>query len=140
MKSWKKFKKQKRQIDSKFNVRYIVVHMTGTRTTLTEIDKLPYHYLITKAGKLINLRPLQPHEGTIEVALAGGINAKGIHKDTRTDQQKLTLFNTIVLLSESFPEASIVGADELYIYGFANPGFNVREWLLEYLPTYLQAA
>jgi hypothetical protein len=140
MKSWKQFKKEKAQIDGKFNVRYIVVHTTGTKTSLNELDKLPYHYLITKAGKLINLRPLQSHEGTIEVAYAGGLNGKGIHKDTRTEQQKITLFNTLVLLSESFPEANIVGADELYVYGFANPGFNVREWLVSYLPTFLQAA
>ncbi|OSZ78127.1 hypothetical protein CAP35_07640 [Chitinophagaceae bacterium IBVUCB1] len=140
MKSWKKFKKKKKQESSLFNIRYIVVHSTGTRTALHELDKLPYHYLITKTGKLINLRPLQAHEGTIEVALTGGIDKSGIHTDTRTPQQNDTLFNTLVLLNESFPEAKIVGANEVYVYGFKNPGFEVREWLCDYLPSFLPAA
>lgn len=126
----------------KYNVRYIVVHTTGTRAdrTFKELDKLPYHYVITPSGRLINLKPLQPKDGTIEIALLGGLNRWGIHADTCTGPQEDTLFNTLILLTEAYPEAQIAGADEMYAYGFANPGFNVREWISEYIPAFLQVA
>ena len=126
----------------KFNIRYIVVHTTGTKpgVAIKELDKLPYHYLITQGGRLINIKPLQPLDGSIEVALSGGLNKKGNHVDTRTGAQEDTLFNTLVMLTEAYPEATIVGADELYVYGFSNPGFDVKNWLNDYIPAFLQAA
>ena len=124
------------------NTRHIVVHSTGTRQDMQvrELDKLAYHFLITKSGRLINIRPLSHSNGKIEVAWLGGLDKRGRHVDNRTEEQKETLFNTLVVLSEQFPLASIVGADELYVYGFANPGFDIKIWLKSYLPPFLQAA
>lgn len=136
MKNWKK-KKAK----LKFAIRHIVVHQTGTKpgVVLRELDKLPYHYVITKAGKLVNVRPMKRTDRTIEVALSGGMDRYGNHMDGRTEAQKETLFNTLVMLTESFPDAQIVGADELYVYGFPNPSFNIKVWLGNYIPAFLAA-
>lgn len=140
MKTWKQYKKKKKQTAKNFNVRYIVVHTTGTRSALRELDSLPYHYLITKTGKVINLRPLSPLDGTIEVALSGGINKLGNHVDTRTPEQTVALFQTLAMLSVSFQEAKVVGADEVYVYAYANPCFNVRDFMNNYVPSILLAA
>src|SRR5436305_12850627 len=125
MKYLRKKRKLKKQ---KFNVRYIVVHTTGTRpgVVMRELDKLPYHYLITQGGRLINIKPLEPTDGTIEVAMSGGLDKHGNHVDKRSERQNETLFNTLVMLTEAYPEATIKAADELYLYGFPNPGFDVR--------------
>lgn len=136
MKNWKK--KQKK---NKFAIKYIVVHQTGTKpgVVLRELDKLPYHYVITKAGKLVNVQPMKPSGCTIEVALSGGMDSYGNHMDGRTEAQKETLFNTLVMLTEAYPDAEIIGADELYVYGFPNPGFNIKAWLQNYIPAFLVA-
>lgn len=126
----------------RFAIKYIVIHKTGTKpgVALKDLDALPYHYIVTKGGKLINIRPLQPTDGTIEIAISGGVDRHGNQVDGRTEEQNETLFNSLVMLVESFPSAKIVGADELYIYGFSNPGFDVKSWIHSYIPAFLQAA
>ena len=123
-------------------IKYIVVHSTSTRTDMLvrDMDKLPYHFLITRSGKLISLKPRLATDETIEVAWLGGLDRQGRHVDNRSERQGQTLFNTLVLLSEQYEEAHIVGADELYVYGYSNPGFDLKEWLAEYIPAFLQAA
>lgn len=139
MKCLRKKRTPKKQ---KFNIRYIVVHTTGTRpgVVMRELDKLPYHYLITQGGRLINIKPLQLTDGTIEVAMSGGLDKHGNHVDKRSERQNETLFNTLVMLTEAYPDATIKSADELYLYGFPNPGFHVRGWIHNYIPLFLQAA
>lgn len=154
MESWKKKKakmknrkmiapgRQKEAKVQRFDVKYIAVHKTGTRpgVAIKNLDKLPYHYLITMGGKLINVKPLLPVDGVIEVALSGGVDKKGKQVDSRTEEQNETLFNTLIMLNEAFPEAKIVGANELYVFGFDNPGFDIAIWLNSYIPAFLQAA
>jgi hypothetical protein len=107
---------------------------------LSELDQLPYHYLITKAGKLLNLKPVKISDGTIEVALVGGLDKDGNRVDCRTHRQNEVLFNTLIQLSERYRQSKIVGADKLYVYSFANPGFDVQSWIAAYTPDFLQAA
>lgn len=122
-------------------IRHIVVHSTATRRMLVnDMDKLPYHFLVTRGGKLLNLKPRAVTDSTIEVAWLGGLDRRGRHVDNRTEQQNETLFNTLVLLSERYGEAHIVAADELYVYAHANPGFDLKEWLAAYIPAFLEAA
>lgn len=131
----------KRNVRQDNNVRYIVVHCTGTRRMLVnEMDKLPYHFVITRAGRLINLKPIAPTDGTVELAWLGGLDKNGRHVDNRTGEQNETLFNTLLVLTEKFDEAEIVGADKLYVYGHPNPGFDLKAWLNDYIPTFLQEA
>lgn len=124
------------------HIRYIVVHSTGTKPDmlLSDLDKLPYHYIISKAGRLLNLKAPGAKDGTIEVALVGGLDREGNRVDCRTAQQNETLFNTLVLLSERYPQAKIVSADQLYVYAYSNPGFDLQQWIADYVPEFLQAA
>lgn len=124
------------------NICYIAVHSTGTKADilLSELDRLPYHYLVTKAGKLLNLKSVKPQDGTIDIALIGGLDKEGNRVDCRTHRQNETLFNTLVLLSERHRQAKIIAADQLYVYGFANPGFDVLGWIAGYTPGFLQVA
>ncbi len=132
----------RRNVRQNTNVRYIVVHCTGTKPNMLvrELDKLPYHFIITRNGRLINLKPISANDGTIEVAWIGGLDKHGNHVDNRTEEQNETLFNTLLVLTEKFDEAEITGADKLYIYGHPNPGFDLKAWLNEYIPAFLQDA
>lgn len=131
----------KRSGDSS-NVHYIVVHSTGTKSDmlLSELDRLRYHYVVTKAGLLLNLKPVKAQDGTIEIALVGGLDKDGNRVDCRTPRQNETLFNTLVRLTEKHTRAKISAADKLYIYGSPNPGFDVLDWIAGYTPKFLQAA
>lgn len=132
----------KRNVKQDTNVRYIVVHSTSSRPGMLvkEIDKLPFHFLITRNGRLINLKPILPTDGTVEVAWLGGLDKHGRHVDNRTELQNETLFNTLLVLTEKFDEAEITSADKLYVYGYANPGFDLKGWLNDYIPAFLQDA
>jgi len=123
------------------HVRHIVVHNTGTRPDMRvrELDKLPYHFIITRGGKLLNLKPVRKEDKTVEVAWLGGLDRYGRHTDNRTEEQSDTLFDTLVLLTDRFPEAQITPADNLYLYGYANPGFDLIAWLNDYIPAFLAA-
>ncbi|HVI45229.1 MAG TPA: hypothetical protein VM802_10175 [Chitinophaga sp.] len=124
------------------NIRYIVVHSSFTKNDLplNALENLPYHYVITKSGRLLSLHEVHPKDGTIELALLGGMDKEGNHVDSRTVHQNETLFNTLVMLTERFPDAHIKSADQLYVYSFPNPGFNIQQWLTEYLPALLLVA
>jgi len=124
------------------NVKYLVVHNTCSRQDMLvkEMDKLPFHFLITRNGRLISLKPIQPADGTIEIAWLGGLDKHGRHVDNRTEHQNETLFNTLLVLTERFDDAEIIGADKLYVYGYSNPGFDLKAWLNDYIPAFLQAA
>ncbi len=132
----------KRNVKQDTDVRYIVVHSTSSRPDmmLREIDKLPFHFLITRNGRLINLKPMLPTDFTVEIAWLGGLDKHGRHVDNRTEQQNETLFNTLLVLTEKFDEAEIISADKLYVYGYANPGFDLKAWLNDYIPAFLQDA
>lgn len=124
------------------NIRYIVVHTTSSKPDMpvTELDKLPYHYLITPAGKLLSLKPVSPKDGTVELALIGGMDKDGGRVDNRTHRQNETLFSTLVQFCDRFPQAKIVPADKLYVYPYANPGFDLQQWLSGYVPVFLSMA
>jgi|GEM_PF-1638555 len=136
----KKIHSIKRKNDSSY-VRFIVVHNTATKPDmlLSELDRLQYHYLITKAGILLSLKSVKAQDGTIEIALVGGLDKEGNRVDCRTPRQNETLFNTLVLLTERHKLAKIIAADRLYVYGFPNPGFDVLDWIANYTPNFLKA-
>lgn len=122
------------------NVKHIVIHNTGTPINKpnVDLDTLPYHFVITANGKLVSIREFKPDLTTVEIALIGGVSRKGIHCDTRTPKQSEVLFDTLVSLCDIFYKATITGADQIYVYSHANPGFDVKEWLQNYIPDFLQ--
>jgi hypothetical protein len=125
-----------------YNIRYIVVHITGTKPDmlLSDLDKLPYHFLVSRAGKLLNLKKTLSTDGTIEIALIGGLDKEGNRVDCRTERQNETLFNKLVQLLEKYPKARIVPADKVYVYAYPNPGFDLQQWITDYVPAFLRAA
>jgi hypothetical protein len=117
---------------SKYNVRYIVVHSTQTLPTEMHIAT-PYHLLIHRSGRIEQSKKLQATDGCLQLAYVGGVEKNKEKKDTRTSKQTEILFQQIVQLSEQFPTAKIVGADE--IFGDKHhPGFTLKEWLKNYMP------
>lgn len=122
-------------------ITHIVVHCTATNPDMLvrDMEQLPYHFIITPSGKLTNLRPVSRRDSKVHIAWLGGLDKNGRHVDNRTDEQQETLFNSLIVLSERFDQAGITGAGELYPYGFANPGFDLKAWLQEYIPVFLDA-
>ena len=123
-------------------MRHIVIHSTQTppNISLSDVDKMPYHYIITKAGKLLKAKEFTAKDTACEIALLGGLDKEGNRCDTRTAAQSEALFNLLVLTTELFPRATIVPADQLYVYSYANPGYDLKGWLNDYIPEFLQAA
>jgi hypothetical protein len=121
-------------------VKYIVIHTTATKPSIgtKELDKMRYHFVITRDGNFVCIRPVNTRSTKIHVALLGGLDNHGRHVDCRTERQNDALFNTLILLVERFDKAKIVGADTLSPYGFANPGFDIKAWLGSYIPKVLE--
>ena len=113
---------------------------TPINKVIENYDNLPYHFVITRNGRLKLGKELTSDNQTIEVALVGGLNKSGKHCDTRTTEQSEALFTVLSILTEVLPDAQIVGADQIYVYNHVNPGFDVKEWLNEYIPEFLQHA
>jgi hypothetical protein len=124
------------------DIRHIVVHSTDTppHTSVQELDNIPYQYVITKGGKALKFKEIARNNKTIDIAYLGGMDRKGNRCDTRTAVQNESMFRVLVQLTELFPKATIIGADELYVYSHANPGFDMKHWLNNYIPEFLQAA
>jgi N-acetylmuramoyl-L-alanine amidase len=122
----------------KTNVRYIVVH--STQTLPNELHQtVPFHFIIYRNGKIVREKKLGKADACVQIAYLGGIDKDRKAADTKTDQQCETLFKALVMLSEKYPEAKIVGADE--IFGNVNdPGFNVKEWLKNFVPKSINPA
>lgn len=121
-------------------ITHIVVHCTGTDPVqVIDLRHLPYHFVVTSQGQLVNIRPVQSNNKKVKIAWLGGMDGTGNHTDNRTELQKETLFNTLVLLSELFPDAQIIGADQSATCLFPNPGFDLKKWLAEYIPAFLES-
>ena len=56
------------------------------------------------------------------------IDANGLPKDMRSDLQRRSMTDLIELLKETFPEAMVVGHNQLSAYNKANicPGFKIN--------------
>ena len=123
-------------------IRHIVIHSTTTvpNCTVHDLSNVPYHYVITKRGKVLKFREIESKNTCIEIAYLGGLNRAGKHCDNRTAAQNDGLFRVLVQLTDFFPKATIIGADKIYVYSHANPGFDIKSWLNDYIPEFLQAA
>lgn len=120
-------------------ITHIIVHCTGTDPVrVIDLRRQPYHFVVTSQGQLVNIRPVRRLNRKVKIAWIGGMDGTGNHTDNRTEPQKETLFTTLVLLSERFPEAQIIGADQCGTSSFPDPGFDVKKWLAAYIPAFLE--
>ena len=114
-------------------VKLLIVHCSATRcdrpysvesliaTGEARFGQVSYHYYVRRNGDVIPLLP-ESIQGvharhynycSIGICYEGGLNAKGIADDTRTEAQKHSLYELLVALREEYPEARIIGHCEL---------------------------
>lgn len=125
----------------------IILHCTATREglnyTLADVTSwhkakgyrtIGYHYLIDLEGKVLKGRPIEVvgahalghNQYSIGVCYVGGLDAMGAPKDTRTMRQKFALSTLLMQLHARFPQARIIGHNEVSIK--ACPCFNAVEY------------
>ncbi|WP_395060006.1 N-acetylmuramoyl-L-alanine amidase [Flavobacterium sp.] len=129
------------------NIKYIAVHCTATAQT-AKIEAIQnywrehlgwtmpgYHFIIKADGALVNLLPIEKvsngvkgfNSETINICYIGGIDKKGVPKDTRTIEQKATLLATLKVLKNKFPTAIIQGHRDFPKVKKACPSFDARK-------------
>lgn len=111
-------------------VKYIIVHCSATPEgkdyTAADIDRwhrqqgwecIGYHYVVRLDGMLEPGRSIK-YQGahckplnavSIGICYIGGLSKDGKPKDTRTDVQKMVLYNFLAELKEQYPDAEIHG-------------------------------
>jgi N-acetylmuramoyl-L-alanine amidase len=145
---------------TKRNIQYIVVHCTATQPEAT-IESIKnywkehlgwsapgYHYIIERDGTIVNLLPEEQisngvlgfNTSCINIAYIGGIDRQGKPIDNRSEAQTESLFNKIVELTESYPNAIVQGHRDFPNQNRACPYFDVKKWMREYIPPVAQAA
>jgi N-acetylmuramoyl-L-alanine amidase len=137
------------------NIQFIVIHCTATQpsTSIEDIKKywrdvrgwkdVPgYHYVIQPDGEIVQLldesknsNGVHAHNSAcINMAYIGGIDKEGKPKDTRTQAQQHAMFDKIIALTESYPQAKVLGHRDFPNVAKACPSFDVKTWLANYHP------
>ena len=112
----------------------IVIHCTATRAdrplSPSELTKMHrkrgfkccgYHYYVRTDGEICTMRPVERvgahargyNERSIGIAYEGGLDGKGLPRDTRTPAQKAALTQLLQELGRHFPAALTVGHRDL---------------------------
>ena len=130
----------------------IFVHCSATKPSMDidvkEIDrwhrergflKVGYHFVIKRDGTKEIGRDLMEagahvktyNHRSIGICLVGGVAETDINvwEDNFKPEQYATLYNLLVDLKEKFPDAKIMGHNE--VSSKACPSFNVQEWLVK---------
>jgi N-acetylmuramoyl-L-alanine amidase len=128
------------------SIKYIAVHCTATAQTAT-IEAIQnywrehlgwqtpgYHFIIKADGALVNLLPIEKvsngvkgfNSETINISYIGGIDKKGVPKDTRTIAQKEILLDILKVLKGKFPSAIIQGHRDFPNVKKACPSFDAK--------------
>ena len=111
-------------------IKYIVLHCSATKEGvpfgIEDIDrwhrqrgfrKVGYHYVILLDGTIRKGRDIAQvgahvqgsNANSIGICYIGGLDADGKPNDTRTEEQKASLFFLLQQLREQFPDAMICG-------------------------------
>ena len=128
------------------SINEIIIHCAATKEgkafTADDIDTwhkkrgfrcIGYHFVILLDGRLQVGRPVEEigahvtghNQHSIGICYIGGLDKNGKAKDTRTPEQKESMYKLLRILHNKFPKATIHGHRE-----FANkacPCFNVLE-------------
>lgn len=131
-------------------ITHIIIHCTATRAdrsfsvqSLEASHKargfltIGYHYYITRDGQVHPCRPesmvgahaLHHNAHSIGICYEGGLDARGLPADTRTDAQKRSMAALLRSLRLDYPDASIIGHRDLPGVKKACPCFDVKAWL-----------
>jgi len=128
-------------------INYLVVHCTATQPK-TEIESIEsywkntlkwkssgYHYIIKANGEIVNLLSIDKvsngvggyNSQIINISYIGGIDKKGIPKDTRTPEQKASILKLLKELKNKFPDAKIQGHRDFPKVNKACPSFDAKK-------------
>ena len=137
-------KKSRRRIDA------IVVHCTASKTdkdlTVADVRRMHkakgwadigYHYLVRLDGTvepgrdvdLIGAHVSGHNAHTIGVCYVGGLDANGKPRDTRTENQKNSLLNLLMMLKAAYPKAIIKGHRDYSPDKNGNGTIEPSEWI-----------
>lgn len=129
-------------------IELIIMHCSATpegrNVTVDEVriwhrqkgwSDIGYHYFIELDGTIRKGRPVGiagahargKNSNSIGICYAGGCDSEMKPKDTRTQQQLISMRTLLVELKQKFPEATIHGHNEFS--SKACPSFNVQEYL-----------
>ena len=110
-----------------------VVHCSATRsdrpysvenlisTGVAKYGQASYHWFVRRNGNIVPILPESVRGAhargynrcSIGICYEGGINTKGKNDDTRTPQQKASLYELLKQLHRDYPKARIIGHREL---------------------------
>jgi N-acetylmuramoyl-L-alanine amidase len=142
----------------KRNIKYIVVHCTATpvHATIQSIQdywrnhlgwKSPgYHYIIKRNGQVVRLQDEAKiangvagfNTSSIHLSYIGGVDKDNKPTDNRTTEQKDAMFDLIMRLSHTYPNAEIKGHRDFPNVHKDCPSFNVNQWLKNHVPSIVQ--
>lgn len=133
-------------------VHLIVIHCSATKEneTFTEIELekshrqrglngIGYHYYIRRDGNIKSTRPVRKpgaharghNLDSIAICYEGGLNQRGVPKDTRTEWQKHSMIVLIRALLTDFPMCHICGHRDLPQIPDDNSLIEPESWLRE---------
>ena len=135
---------------SSASVKYIVIHCSATRSTrdytaeqLLRDHKtrgfrtVGYHFYIRRNGDIKSTRPIGRigahargfNKESIGICYEGGLDCRGVPKDTRTSWQKHSLRVLILTLLKDFPGCRICGHRDLSPDLNGNGEIEPEEWI-----------
>lgn len=133
-------------------VHLIVIHCSATKENETftemELEKshrqrglngIGYHYYIRRDGNIKSTRPVRKpgaharghNLDSIAICYEGGLNQRGVPKDTRTEWQKHSMIVLIRALLTDFPMCHICGHRDLPQIPDDNSLIEPESWLRE---------
>ena len=125
------------------DVKLIVIHCSATRcdrdfsvdnliaTGNAKFGQPSYHWYVRRNGNLVPILPETVRGAhargynrcSLGICYEGGIGRGGQATDTRTPQQKATLYELLKQLHRDYPQARIIGHRELPHVAKSCPGF-----------------
>lgn len=125
------------------DIKLIVIHCSATRcdrdysvdnliaTGKAKFGQPSYHWYVRRNGNLVPILPETVRGAhargynrcSLGICYEGGIGRGGQATDTRTPQQKATLYELLKQLHRDYPQARIIGHRELPHVAKSCPGF-----------------
>lgn len=140
------------------SIKYIAVHCSATKPSMDvsaeRIAKwhkkrgftdIGYHYYIRRNGSIELGRDLDDDGNVIEetgahvrgfnsvsigICYEGGMAEDGASEDNRTQEQKMTLYNLLLVLQSAYPKAIIKGHRDFPNVAKSCPCFDVKSWCI----------
>ena len=137
-------------------VKLLVIHCSATRcnkpfsvdnliaTGMARFGQPSYHYYIRRNGNIVPILPENVRGAharhynscSLGICYEGGLDEKGRAVDTRTEAQKASMFALLKDLTAEYPDARIIGHNELPHVVKACPCFMASTYYASLQPEY----